>query len=461
MTNFNPDGNFKEIEQWEDLAELKASNTGIVPRVIGGTVAGVFGLTFGIELVGGVAAAWLFKTAWDSFRKSGSKLTLVRNNGCNAFVLDEQNFRAYTKQFGDEAVLQELQFVKDSNIELTGFAASWFRSKTKSLPASQTVEVIPTVIPETSISMEKESIVSDSFTATANPNEYAWIDQILKLPFRTITGKQGSGKSTLERFLISELKKAGFHVIIINPEVNPDKFKGVEVLQTVTQINDFLDEFVNLIEQRQDECRRNGLDEDEYYDFVAKRKGKQGLVAVFFQESNTYEAKGVDPEAWANTLKQCLTNIRKWGFTATLTAHSANQTSIASKLKGFSDKLNEEPSIECLATQDKDGKAVSSGKGLLKIEGKNDASPKTIKLKDFPKTKDFRLSHEKNKSYHGSIISELKKSKSSNLIEAIEELNSKTQNGKVIPEKEMMKLREQLLAIAQQRGDTEFISKFS
>ncbi|NJN12117.1 MAG: ATP-binding protein, partial [Richelia sp. RM1_1_1] len=247
MTNFNPDGNFKEIEQWEDLAELKASNTGIVPRVIGGTVAGVFGLTFGIELVGGVAAAWLFKTAWDSFRKSGSKLTLVRNNGCNAFVLDEQNFRAYTKQFGDEAVLQELQFVKDSNIELTGFAASWFRSKTKSLPASQTVEVIPTVIPETSISMEKESIVSDSFTATANPNEYAWIDQILKLPFRTITGKQGSGKSTLERFLISELKKAGFHVIIINPEVNPDKFKGVEVLQTVTQINDFLDEFVNLI----------------------------------------------------------------------------------------------------------------------------------------------------------------------------------------------------------------------
>ncbi|NJN12133.1 MAG: hypothetical protein HC815_30900, partial [Richelia sp. RM1_1_1] len=255
--------------------------------------------------------------------------------------------------------------------------------------------------------------------------------------------------------------KAGFHVIIINPEVNPDKFKGVEVLQTVTQINDFLDEFVNLIEQRQDECRRNGLDEDEYYDFVAKRKGKQGLVAVFFQESNTYEAKGVDPEAWANTLKQCLTNIRKWGFTATLTAHSANQTSIASKLKGFSDKLNEEPSIECLATQDKDGKAVSSGKGLLKIEGKNDASPKTIKLKDFPKTKDFRLSHEKNKSYHGSIISELKKSKSSNLIEAIEELNSKTQNGKVIPEKEMMKLREQLLAIAQQRGDTEFISKFS
>ncbi|NJN13285.1 MAG: hypothetical protein HC815_37360 [Richelia sp. RM1_1_1] len=51
-------------------------------------------------------------------------------------------------------------------------------------------------------------------------------------------------------------------------------------------------------------------------------------------ESNTYEVHGVDPDLWANFLKQSLTNIRKWGFTVCLTAHSDNQTSISSKLAG-------------------------------------------------------------------------------------------------------------------------------
>ena len=50
-------------------------------------------------------------------------------------------------------------------------------------------------------------------------------------------------------------------------------------------------------------------------------------------ETNTYEVHGVNPDVWADALKQCLTNIRKWGFTACFTAHSDNQTSVASKLK--------------------------------------------------------------------------------------------------------------------------------
>ena len=34
--------------------------------------------------------------------------------------------------------------------------------------------------------------------------------------------------------------------------------------------------------------------------------------------------------------------------------------------------------------------AVSSGKGFLKLKGAKDSNPKTIKLVDYPKTKDFR-----------------------------------------------------------------------
>jgi len=109
----------------------------------------------------------------------------------------------------------------------------------------------------------------------------------------------------------------------------------------------------------------------------------------------TYEVHGVDPVLWANFLKQCLTNIRKWGFTACLTAHSDNQTSIASQLKGFSKSLDAQPRIDCIAKADPiTGEATSSGKGLLKMKGVSDPNPLSINLVNYPKTKDFSYEQE-------------------------------------------------------------------
>ena len=114
-------------------------------------------------------------------------------------------------------------------------------------------------------------------------------------------------------------------------------------------------------------------------------------------EANTFELCGVDADLWASVLQMCLTNIRKWGYTACLTAQSDNQTSISSKMKGFSSRYDEQPRVECIVkTDDITGEAVSSGRAWLKVKGKADKNPKSINLANFPKTKDFRTQAEKN-----------------------------------------------------------------
>lgn len=220
-------------------------------------------------------------------------------------------------------------------------------------------------------------------------DDHKWILNILKEPFKILTGEQGSGKSTFERLLIDLLREQGHHIFIINPETIRSGASDVTVLHQINLINEFFEQFPKLVERRQQEARLKNIDEDDYLDHLDKNEvGLKGRVAIFLMEANTYEAHGVDAELWATFLKQMSTNIRKWGFTAVLTAHSANQTSISSKLKGFSGLLDSAVHIECLATTNKNGEKIGSGKAVLK-KGKNDSG--TVEFIPYykPKAKNY------------------------------------------------------------------------
>jgi hypothetical protein len=267
-------------------------------------------------------------------------------------------------------------------------------AKTAFTPVQRDVEVEPSYASyeNTTPNLQQNFEV----TASVEDGSYKWVNQVLKLPFRILSGMQGSGKSTLERFMIAQLVKDGWHVVCINPETNPNVWSGVEVLADAESISKFFQDFLQWVRDRQQEGRTQGIDEDDYLDAIAKKRtGRNGRVAIFLMETNTYEPHGVDPDAWANFLKQCLTNIRKWGFTACFTAHSDNQTSVASKLAGFSKLLDGQPRIDCIAVTNKNtGEATSSGEAWLKIKGIKDPSPIKVKLHNYPKTKDFRTSNE-------------------------------------------------------------------
>lgn len=138
MTNFNAEGNFKDIELWEDVAENRAASTGMSIKVIGGVLAGGLGLAVGAEVLGGLVAAWAIKSAFDSVKTMGQRLQLVRDCGCNAFVLREDEFRIYAQQFGAETVRKELEFVQEAGLKLSPFAASWLHTNQKALPQETT-----------------------------------------------------------------------------------------------------------------------------------------------------------------------------------------------------------------------------------------------------------------------------------------------------------------------------------
>jgi len=219
--------------------------------------------------------------------------------------------------------------------------------------------------------------------------KYHWIYKLLKLPFRVLSGEQGSGKSTLERLMIRLLKDDGWHIVIINPETNPTVWSGVQVLADASEINELFEAFPITIKERQQQARSLKIDEDDYLDYIKDKRGLEGKVAIFLMESNTYEVHGVDADFWANFLKQSLTNIRKWGFTVCLTAHSDNQTSISSKLQGFSKLIDNSPRVDCIAKAGLNGEATSSGKALLKMKGINDKEPIEVDLYNYPKSKKF------------------------------------------------------------------------
>jgi hypothetical protein len=226
--------------------------------------------------------------------------------------------------------------------------------------------------------------------------KYQWIYQLLKMPFKVLSGEQGSGKSTLERLALDLLREMGHHIVVINPETirkgadATETMAGVTVLSDAESINEFMGNFPKSIRDRQNEARQKEIDEDDYLKSLENKTGLSGRVAIILCEANTYEAHDVNPEVWATFLKQMTTNIRKWGYTGVLTAHSMNQTSISSKLAGFSKLIDSCPRIDCISTTDSNGETVGSGKGILKMKGKNDESPLEVDLLHYkPPSKEY------------------------------------------------------------------------
>ncbi|NJN07180.1 MAG: hypothetical protein HC815_04060 [Richelia sp. RM1_1_1] len=397
MTNFNPKNQHKSNDEWAELALRQSGNTNTQYHVIGGLFGAVFLAGATSPLTGLILGAWVIWSAWCKSGESARNKEHIISSRCIANTLEGDDFHFYRDQYGDDAIAEQLQFAEKLNLGLSNDALDF-------LEDYETLHPNPALLSSDSSKAALEQKL-DTLTTPASDSkpstksDIQWIDSVLKLPFRIITGEQGSGKSTLERFMISELKKAGYHIIIINPETNPNVWKGVEVIADPDKITEFFEDFPTDVRNRQIEARDNGIDEDDYFDFIERnnRTGRKGKVAIFFQESNTYEVQGVNAQAIADTFKQCLTNIRKWGYTACLTAHSGNQTSISSKLRGYSGLIEQQPLIECISSHDPNtGLAVSSGKGFLKIKGVKDSNPKSVKLINYPKTKDFRTEQEKH-----------------------------------------------------------------
>lgn len=241
MTNFDPQGDFKDIEQWEMLAERKASNTGMAAKIIGGVLVGGAGVAFGVELLGGIAAAWCVKSAWDASKSIGKRLRLVRDCGCNAFLLGEDEFRTYVKQFGDETVYQELNYAKHAGAELSPFAESWLRTCNKQLTGSNTEQLALTQSVAQSVQqpLTVPSLPSPQTVTKVdvwNPNADNEVDIVREMTDRIsnyfVVGIGGSGKGMLLANALREVKRKhpDKKIFLVNGKVDPKEagyFDGI------------------------------------------------------------------------------------------------------------------------------------------------------------------------------------------------------------------------------------------
>lgn len=128
MTRFNPDADLVPIEQWEEIAEQKAVETGASWRILGGIIAGGVGFALSLEILGVVAGGYLCYSAYERIRKSGKDLKAVRDFGCVVHLLDEQDFRSFAKQFGDKEVYSQINFALDRKWDVSKFAINWLNT---------------------------------------------------------------------------------------------------------------------------------------------------------------------------------------------------------------------------------------------------------------------------------------------------------------------------------------------
>lgn len=218
MTNFDPKGDFKDIEAWELIAENKACNSHMAARIIAGVFFGGVGIALGVELLGGIIAAWFLKSAWDATSSIGKRLSLVRDCGCNAFVLDESQFRTYVKQFGNESVKKELEFAEELGVELSPFAQNWLKTSTKQLPGTE--QQTPPIQSEPKYTTTKVDEWQEQQTFDVN--------EIIKerIPNLFIVGLGRSGKGMLLANLLRQLQKLrrDRKVFLINGKDDPKEY---------------------------------------------------------------------------------------------------------------------------------------------------------------------------------------------------------------------------------------------
>ena len=206
MTNFNRDADMVPIDDWELKAEQKAAETGASWRILGGILAGGAGLALSFEVLGIVAGGWLFYQAYERIKSSGKDLRAVRDFGCVAHLLDEEEFRTFSKQFGDAEVYQQLSLADERGWKISKFAQNWLntRDEPKKLKPTQEVKSLDTrQIPAFRETLQQH-ISSDTPTLfqtqvnTYNPSDDSQIDLIGEMTNRIsnifVVGLGGSGK---------------------------------------------------------------------------------------------------------------------------------------------------------------------------------------------------------------------------------------------------------------------------
>jgi hypothetical protein len=183
-----------------------------------------------------------------------------------------------------------------------------------------------------------------------------------------VWGNQGAGKSWLARFLLKEKAAMGYKLIVLDPNSNNYEWQGVRLINTYSEIEKFMQEYVTEVMSRYEQFGKSSISEEEWRSNLW-REGK--AVSVLCEEVSTYADFIQDKDLLAKFFKVALTLSRKQEMPCIFVSHNNTQACLGG-ISGMSKLIERSQQLQPLATTDLVTKQpVSSGKGLIKIENSN------------------------------------------------------------------------------------------
>ncbi|AFZ60823.1 hypothetical protein H6G54_05235 [Anabaena cylindrica FACHB-243] len=196
---------------------------------------------------------------------------------------------------------------------------------------------------------------------------FEWIKNFLSTTC-LLWGNQGSGKSWMARYLLREKAAMGYKLVVCDPNSNGYEWQGVRLINTYSEIEKFMEEYVTEVMGRYAEFGKSNISEEEWRANLWK-EGK--AVSVLCEEVSTYADFIQDKELLAKFFKVALTLSRKQEMPVLIVAHNNTQSCLGD-IKGMHKLIERSQQLQPLATTDPTTKQpVASGRGLIKIENSN------------------------------------------------------------------------------------------
>ncbi|MEA5606276.1 hypothetical protein [Nostoc sp. UHCC 0252] len=215
-------------------------------------------------------------------------------------------------------------------------------------------------------------------------NKTAWVQNLVKQT-ALIWGNQGGGKSWLARYVIQLKKRAGYRVIVLDPDSNRSEWRGVESYHSWDEIEQQIRNYLKELESRLKTFNDSSMSEEQWRQ---KLWAEGKATALICEEATTYGDFIKDAELLDKFGKLALTKSRKQEMPITVVAHNNTQTCLFG-IKGLHNLVSKMLQVECLAEVDPVTLQPSStGFAKVKLDSSNEwldvNLPKmTVKISDF------------------------------------------------------------------------------
>jgi len=197
-----------------------------------------------------------------------------------------------------------------------------------------------------------------------SPDKFPWLKSFLSST-ALAWGNQGSGKSWFVRLLALKKAQMGYRVMVFDPNSNATEWRGVELYNTYSAIEEQMRWYVREVMGRYEDFGQSTVTEEEWRSQLWK-DGK--AVAIIAEEATTYSDFIEDKELLAKFAKVSATLSRKQEMPVTFVAHNNTQSCLGD-IKGLANLIARMQQIQLLATTDPEtSQPVASGKALIRLD---------------------------------------------------------------------------------------------